>query len=135
MNKAIPYIGGAVAIFLLWYSLDAHEQKSQAAAKVELLQQQVVELEQQVAQLTLQLEETKKETVSGVVEEAQTSLKQGLRGMLDAAEHEFGRLQEILDETLTEWEQSQQQKSTPKVQPNDESKSEPEAEKRPLQET
>lgn len=105
MNKSVPYIGAAVALAILWYGLNAHQQKAVALAKVDHLEQQVTTLQIEVAELQKLLEATEKETVSGVVEEANNSLKQGLRSMLDVAEQEFNRLQEALDETLQEWDE------------------------------
>lgn len=118
MKTWIPYIAAAVVVVLLWFANQAHQQKRQAQEQVAQLQAQVTQLETQVADLQQQVESMRNGSIAGVVEEANSSLKHGLRTMLEAAEQEFNKLQKTLDETLEEWEQGIPQPNDPQPESN-----------------
>ncbi|BFM07080.1 hypothetical protein [Halioxenophilus aromaticivorans] len=108
MKQATPIIVTVVIVSLLWFAVSANSDKAALQQQLDQLNEQNAALEEQVAMLQQQLQVSEKGTVAGVVEEANNSLQQGLRTMLQAAEQEFNKLQKTLDETLQEWEAQEQ---------------------------
>lgn len=105
MKISLPTLVGVVVVVLAWFVWSGHRDNAELRAQINQLQAEHIALQEQVALLQQELAEPESGSVAEVVEEANDSLKQGLRTMLEAAEQEFNKLQKTLDETLEEWEQ------------------------------
>ncbi|WP_317928761.1 hypothetical protein [Halioxenophilus sp. WMMB6] len=81
---------------------------------------EIAQLKAEVADLQAQVEILEKQTVQGVVDEANARVKSGLHNLLEAAEQEFERLQKTLEDSLEE-----EQPASPPTAPNDDPKKAP----------
>lgn len=108
MKNTTPILLLAIIAILAWFTWSTSRENAALQAQVSQMQADYAEIQNQVLALQEQLQRAEKETVTGVVEgvveDANNSLKQGLRTMLEAAEQEFNKLQRTLDETLQDWE-------------------------------
>ncbi len=88
-----------------WFGYTQHQDKTALGEHITALQGEITELKGQVKNLEDEVTGLEQRTLDGMVDDANRKLKSGLKNMFKAAEEEFQRLQDTIDETFEELEQ------------------------------
>lgn len=113
MKSFIIYVLLALVIALGWYAYQQGQVNWEAEQQITQLENTVAELESQLINLKDEVNQLESQTVEGVMEDAGARLRDGLKAMIETAEDEFDKLQQVLDQVLEDLENPEQQTPPP----------------------
>ena len=99
-----------------WFGYQQYQDNIKRENEIIELKNEIAYLKGEVEELQSEVVQLEQQSLEGMVDNANKKLKDGLKSMFKAAEDEFQRLQETIDETFDDYES---EGNPPQNTPND----------------